>query len=319
MSRYVRNTAILAKIETTYGQDAAPTGADNALLVSNCTINPIAASMVDRPVIRGFMGAAEQLVGPAYVEVSFDVEISGSGTAGTAPAWGPLLRGAGFAEAITALSRAEYNPISSGFESLTLYYHLDGLVHKILGARGDVSMQMGIGERPVFTFKFLGLDGGASAAANPGQTLTAWKAPLPITDGNTGDVTLGCTYSAGALSGGTVYPSKGLEVSLGNQVAHIPLLGGESVDITDRAASGKITLDLTAAQQVTLLTAVKAATLQGLGLVHGTSAGAKVLVFAPAAQLTSPAYEDLNGRSMSSFSLRLTPSVGNDELRIVAL
>ena len=43
MSRLIRNTAILAKIETAYGVDAAPTGAANALLVSNLSINPLNA------------------------------------------------------------------------------------------------------------------------------------------------------------------------------------------------------------------------------------------------------------------------------------
>jgi hypothetical protein len=39
--------------------------------------------------------------------------------------------------------------------------------------------------------------------------LTAWKKPLAVTDANTGAVVLGCTYSAGALSGGTEYVSGG--------------------------------------------------------------------------------------------------------------
>ncbi len=38
MPRYTRKTAILAKIETTYGTDAAPTGAANALLISNQSV-----------------------------------------------------------------------------------------------------------------------------------------------------------------------------------------------------------------------------------------------------------------------------------------
>lgn len=37
MPRYIRNTVILAKLETSYGTDAAPTGAD-ALLVSNVSV-----------------------------------------------------------------------------------------------------------------------------------------------------------------------------------------------------------------------------------------------------------------------------------------
>ena len=97
MPRYARNALILAKVETTAGVDAAPTGAANALLVANLTINPLKANNVSRDLVRPFFGGSEQLVGTATVEVSFDVELAASGTAGTAPAWGPLLLGCAFA------------------------------------------------------------------------------------------------------------------------------------------------------------------------------------------------------------------------------
>jgi len=106
---------------------------------------------------------------------------------------------------------------------------------------------------------------------------------------------------------------------LGQQAKFTPLIGGESVEISDRTATGKITLDLTAAQQVAAMADVKANTLTSLGFVHGTSAGYKVCVFAPAAQRINPSFQDVDGRAMSSYDLRLTPLIGNDELRIVAL
>ena len=59
-ARYHRNTAILAKIEATYGTDATPTEAANALLVSNVSINPLNAQNVSRDLIRPFLGGSEQ-------------------------------------------------------------------------------------------------------------------------------------------------------------------------------------------------------------------------------------------------------------------
>ena len=82
MSRLIRNTAILAKTETVYGVDAVPTGAANALLVSNLSINPLNAQNVDRNNIRPYLGGDEQLVGSRYVEMGFDVELVGAGTPG---------------------------------------------------------------------------------------------------------------------------------------------------------------------------------------------------------------------------------------------
>ena len=172
MARYSRNTVILAKIETTPGTDATPVGATDAILVSNQTINPLNATNVDRAVLRGYFGGSEQLVASAYVEVSFDVEIAGSGAAGTAPAWGPLLRGCAFAEVVTAAARVDYTPISTALESLTIYYYDDGALHKLLMARGDFSIKMDSGGNPVFTMKFLGMDGGLTAVSNAVPTLT---------------------------------------------------------------------------------------------------------------------------------------------------
>lgn len=321
MPRFLRNAAILAKIETTYGTDAAPAGATDALLVSNMSIEQYNANNVSRDLIRPYFGSSEQLAGAANVAVSFDVELTGSGTAGTAPAWGKILQACGMTETVAAGVSVDYLPNTAGVgtKSLTIYYHLDGVLHKLLGARGTVSGKMGVGERPLMSFKFTGLDGGVSATANPGVTLTAWKTPLVITDPNSGDLTLGCTYSAGALVAGTAFPSLGLEWDLGNTVAHIPLLGGESVDITQREAKGKIVLDLTAAQHVTKITEVAANTTVGLGIVHGTTAGNKVLLFAPKAQLINPSYEDREGRALVAFDCMFTPNSGNDELRIVAI
>jgi hypothetical protein len=56
-----------------------------------------------------------------------------------------------------------------------------------------------------------------------------------------------------------------------------------------------------------------------LGFVHGTTAGLKVLVHAPAVQLINPSKQDVNGRRLIGYDLRLVPVSGNDELRIVAL
>lgn len=319
MPRYIRNSAILAKIESTVGSDATPTGAANAILVKNMSINPLNAQNVSRDLMRGYMGGSEQLIGSSYIDCSFDVELAGSGAAGTAPAWGALLRGCGMAEVISAGLRVDYTPISASFESLTIYYHDDGVLHKMLGTRGSVSLDMLSGNSSTMKFKFLGIDGGVIASANPSLTLTNWKQPLVITDPNSSDVTLGCTYSAGALVGGTAYPSQGLSLDIGNSVSHIPLLGGQSIEITQRDASGSVSLDVTAAQEVALMASVKANTVQGIGLLHGTASGYKILVHAPAVQMINPKKNDVSGRRMIGYDLRLTPLSGNDELRIVAL
>jgi hypothetical protein len=121
------------------------------------------------------------------------------------------------------------------------------------------------------------------------------------------------------LAGGTTYPSMGLSLNLGNTVNHIPLLGGESVDITAREVTGSLQIDLDAAAEVAAMTDVNANTLTALGFQFGTAAGYKVQVYGPKVQRINPKKEDKDGRRLIGFDLRFTPNAGNDELRIVTL
>lgn len=102
MPKVQRRRTILAKIESTYGTDSVPTGNANAILVTDLNVSPLAADIVDRNLIRNYMGSSDQLIANARVECDFSVEMAGAGTAGSAPAYGPLLRACGLAETILA-------------------------------------------------------------------------------------------------------------------------------------------------------------------------------------------------------------------------
>lgn len=320
MSRYIRNTIILLKNEVTPGTDSTPTGAANAMLVSDMSITPLDAKNIDRNLVRGYFGASEQLVGPASVKISFSVELAGSGTAGTAPAYGAALITCAAAEAVLATpARVEYSPVSSALKTSTIYYYDDGVLHKAVGVMGNAQLTAKVGDKPMLKFDFVGLDAGISAAsATP--TYTPWKTPVSMTKANVVDITLGGAYAAGVITGGTVYPSTGLDLNFGNVVNFTPLLSSETVDITDRQSSGAVELDLTAAQEVTLMGTVKANTTQSLALTIGLNAGNKIIVWAPAVQMFNPKKVDLNGKRLIGYDLRLVPTPGgsgNDEWRIV--
>lgn len=323
MARNTRDTAILAKIEATYGVDSVPTGGANGMLVSAPQITPLNANNIDRDLVRPYFGSSEQLVGTRYVECSFDVELAGSGTAGTPPAFGPLLRACALAETLIAVTRADYTPITNAQESVTIYWYDSGVLHKLTGARGTVDFMLGSGERPVAKFKFSGLYVAISAATPGSVSFALFTTPLAVVDANSGDVTLGATVSptgAPAITGGTPFPSLGLELTMGNDVPFTPLLGGETVDVTDRKLAGKIKLDLSAAQEVSRMTDVLNATLSAVSLLHGTTAGNRIIVHMPSMQFFNPSKEDLNGRRLIGYDLRGVPTPGgsgNDELRLV--
>lgn len=322
MARYLRNTVIQAKLESTYGTEAVPSATDS-LLVSEVSITPLQANNVNRDLIRGYFGGSPQLVGTASVEVSFSVELAGSGTATTAPAWGKLLQACGMAQTVQAAS-VDYTPVSvfGASSSLTIHYYLDGAKHVLLGARGNFSVNMDVGGRPLLRFRFVGLDGGLTSASNPSPTLTAWKTPVVVTTANTTAIAFGSalTYSSstGTVTGGTSRTGRGLNLDMGNNVVFQPLLGEDVVAITDRDASGSVSLDLSATVTSNFMDDIKANTLTAMGITHGTVAGNIIVIFAPGVQRINPTVEDVNGQVMQRYDLRLTPVSGNDELRIVS-
>jgi hypothetical protein len=320
MGRLIRKTVILAGIEATYGAGSVLTGALNALVASNLSVNPLNAQNVDRDIIREYLGGSEQLVGTSYKECSFDVELVGSGTAGTAPAWGKLLRMIGFAEILTATTRVDYVPISDLFESGVIEWYDDGVMHKLLGVRGTASLKMNVGEKPVLSFKLMGLDGGDSVAGLPATTTTAWKVPQVVNNANTGDLIFGGTHATAVtpvIAAGTPYPSEGLTVEFGIVTPFAPMLGGETIDLTERKVTGAVKLELTAVQEIAFLADVKAAALTTIGLQHGTVVGNKVLVWMPSVQRVDPTKEDKNGKRLLGYKLNINPASGNDEIRIV--
>lgn len=327
MARYIANTVILAKIEATQYTDATPTGAANAVLVANVQINALDAQNIDRNVIQPYFGAGAQLVGPASKKVSFEVDLAGSGAAGTKPAYDDLMQACAFAsnnDAALATPRWSYTPVSTALKSVTIYVYDDGVQHVFLGCMGSVEFALGIGDRPVLKFSFTGRDGGDTAVANPAATLTAYKVPLAVTNANSGQATIGTAYAAAGaswaavLAGGTPYPGTGiLSLNMNNALQFTPLLGGDSVDITNRGPTGSIELDLTAAQEASFMTDVKANTLRALSMQHGTVAGNRVALFMPAVQLTNPKKIDKNGRRLIGFDFRATTAAGNDEVRLM--
>ena len=318
MARLIRKTAILAKLEATYGQAAVPDGSADAMLISDATIE-YQYQNVSRDLLRPYLGASEELVGTRTVQMSFTVELAGSGTPDAPPAWGTLLRASGMAETIVDGECVEYNPVSGGMESATIDYSVDGVRYRATGCRGTATVGLVEGERPTLQFTFTGLDGGAVAAADPGVDFAAWQIPHVVTNANSAGVLLGCTYLDGVFTGGTQYSSRGLQIELGQNVQHVPLLGREAVEITGRETKGSMQLDLTAAQVVSFMTAINANTPTSLGFTHGTQAGGKVLVYAPSVQRINPKVEDFNGTALLAMDLRLAPtSTGNDEIRIIA-
>ncbi|MFN3646240.1 MAG: phage tail tube protein [Gemmobacter sp.] len=319
MSRHVRNTVIQAELETTYGSSAGITwNGSSAILIAGTPRHRIERDTVPRDLIRNYFGGSEHLIASRKAVIEFSVELAGSGAAATPPAFGKLLRACGMAETITVgpPANVSYNPITTAQESVTLRYFVDGVMYVSRGCRGTVQIDMTAYERPMLNFTFHGFDTNAFTQSTPNTNFSAWQRPLVISDENSGDISIGGTYSGGWVSGGTILPSRGLQIDLGNTVSHIKLLGGESIDITARETTGKFTGALTADDEVAWRTALNANELTSMSFRHGSAAGSRVAIHAGAVQRITPEIVDYEGRHLVAPDLRFLPVAGNDEIRI---
>ena len=303
-----RKRTILAKTEVTYGTDPTPTGLANAILVRNLNITPLNAELASRDLVRPYLGASEQLLASSYVAVDFEVEMAGAGTAGTAPAYGPLLLACGMSETLVALATATYTPVSTAFKSVTIYYNVDGVLHKITGARGNVELNIAAGQIPTFKFSFTGLYNAPTDTAAPTVTYTSFQTPLVANNDNTTGFSL-FSYS-GILSS--------LALNLSNAVAFRNLIGLEDVLMTDRQVNGTCVIEAPSIATKDFFSIALANALGALDITHGITAGNKVQITSARVDISNPTYQDMNGIQMLQIPLTLVPSTaGNDEISIV--
>lgn len=158
MTKLVHREIIAAKAEVTYNTDPVPTAAANGILVENLSWSHAGLKMAKRPAIRASSAPLQELYAGSLRQIDFEVAIKGSGTAGTAPEFDPLLQACGFAVTTVALTSNTYAPIStpSSQASVTIYYYEDGSLVKITGARGKMSIDLKSGDIGKMKFTMIG-------------------------------------------------------------------------------------------------------------------------------------------------------------------
>jgi len=168
-----RRKVILAKVESTYGVDAVPVAATNAILCEAPSWSSAGLSMIPRPGARPSRGMLKQIFGGRLLQATFGVEVKGSGAAGTPPEIGVLLRGCGLDETIVASTSVTYAPVSVGDDSLTLYVYEDGKRIILTGCRGNCQFQLDASNKLMANFTFTGHESAQTDVALPAPTYSA--------------------------------------------------------------------------------------------------------------------------------------------------
>lgn len=311
----MRRRLVLAKIESEYGTDSAPVVGSNAVLCRSVTVTPQAGEYPSRDLLRPHYGNSPVLPAEKHVELQLEVELAGSGTAGTAPAWGPLIRACGFAETLTASTKADYTPVSTGESSITVWVHRDGILHKFTGGRGSFQISMSKNQIPTISFNFLGIIGEAAitdvAMPTSGVDYTAWKTPVVVSTENTTEVQV-LNSEATPIT----LPWNQLDIDIGAEVIRAPLIGNSDIMIVDRQPSGTLIVQEPPLATLNLYSKVTTATVDAFAVTHGTAAGNIVAITGPKVSCGQITEQDTQGLQMLSLPLQFVPDAGNDEITI---
>lgn len=223
-----QNQVIAVKPEVTYGTDSVPAGA-NALLVSNITVNTLDGPIADRNNFTGFMGNQGAVRLNQFVTIAFSVELIGAGAVDTAPAYSALYLASGHAEAVTAGTRVVYTPIEDDPDSVSIYYQVGPIQHKITGVRGTLTFELSTTGLPMLRFEGTGLFVAAptNAGSLAGVNFAGLATPRPV---NKTTVPV-CTLD------GTAVAMRELTITQGATVSYIATVSDESVEQTARSST----------------------------------------------------------------------------------
>jgi|TARA_B100000085_G_scaffold284014_1_gene315992 hypothetical protein len=274
-------------------------------------ISPAESEVLSRDLVRTYLGNSPQLIANTRVNVNFEIEYAGSGTAGTAPKYDPILKSCGMSATTVANTSVTYAPVSASFSSCTIYYSTDGIRHKVTGCRGTFTISLNANQIPVYNFSMTGQYVAPTDTADPSLTISNQADPVIFNDTNTTSFTL---FSATGLA------LQSAEIDLGNEVVYRELVNStKEVLIVDRAATANFVIEAPALSTKDFFALSVAGTAGNLSIVHSGGAGNIITLTAPATGLSlgNPTYSEDTGIVMLNIPTTMVPSSsGNDEISI---
>jgi len=309
--RKAQKLLVLAKLEGTYATDPSPVATADAILTKNAAFQDWLGETEERGTDRPELGNEIEYHTSVHSQITFQVEFCGHGSAADGvPAWSVLLKCCGVLETVNAAVSVVYSPRDSGYESATLYFHLDGKLYKMIGCRGNVRLVLNPGRNPAFEFTIMGLRANPTDVPIPtNEDFTAFQIPVAVNNANS-------SFTMAGLAAPDMIMA-GLELDFGNQVIHRDVVGQDAIKVTDRRPTGTVTIEDPLVATYDFDAAVAAHTLVAAAFIHQAGTAGKTLtVDMPKIQLLRPTLQDLQGQVGTQFQLKLIPDSGLDELTI---
>ena len=201
--------------------------------------------------------------------------------------------------AYTIDTQYTYTPTSTTFSSATIYYNIDGVLHRLTGCRGTLSLNTAVGQIPSIDFTLTGIYNPPTDTAIPAVTYANQAAPLIFKAGNSGAFSL-LNYAACVQN---------LSIDLGNSVLYRELIGcTKEVHIVDRVTTGSTTIEATTIATKDYFTAALSdASLGTLTFIHGNTTGNIVAFTSLYTDIGDITYADADGIQMLTIPFTCIP------------
>jgi hypothetical protein len=298
------NKIILAKIEVTEGTDAVPTGALNAMLMTNVSFTPMEGQEVTLDYELPYLGADASIPAALTGRLKGKVWLAGSSVLGTPPAWAPLLRACGVAQVVNAGVSCVYNPISDVMDSLTWHFWTEGTRYTYIGSRGDATLVFPAQGLPYIEVDILGLFVDPSETARAVPVLTGFKPPVLVSKANTP------TFTVNAVP----LVLRQFTLSLNNKVEPRLLVPTEQIVIPERADMMKAQVEAVPLGTFNPFALAKNQTKMPVTITHGTAVGNRFTLSCPSVQLKRTASFALVQKLIEwPLEGAVLPTTGNDQ------
>lgn len=275
-------SVLLVKEETEYGTDPTPSSTANAVLAIGAKVKEVHEPAERGPQSKSLSPNAS-LLGSLYAEISFSLEVKGSGTKGVAPRLGALLKACAHSEGAVAGSSVSYKPTSASIVSVTLYLYKDGRLHIVKGARGTAKLKNSANKVATLEFSLKGLYAAPTDTVLP-TTVTYESTEPPI-----------CKNQTISFNSVTSLEMESSELDFAVEAAALPSKtatnGIGSIQITSRKPT--ITINPQSVPISTLdLRALRGVTPVAYSEVLGSVAGNKITISVPKFNVIDIEYAD---------------------------
>lgn len=307
----LKNEVILAEIESTYNTDPTPTGAE-AVAFSDVSWSNEGLRMIERNLVKQGLDMEKRIYGGHLKTIVFTCELKGSGAAGTAPEFGPLLRSCGMDETIVVSTSVTYGPVSTALESCTIYYFegdgTNGIRHILTGCRGTCVFNFQVGDVPKVTFTMTG------HRSNP----TDNAAPTPTYDSTDPVGLINIPFTVG----GDSLVVNGFTLETTNEIATVESLsasdGYGDVRISSRDPGGSLDPETVLVATTPIIADLTGGQENAISIGSiGATAGNIVDLDLPAAYYVDAGPADREGIRTYDLPYKAAISAGDDEWSLV--